>query len=149
MSWTQVYVTGLSQTASPSDEDLEGLLDGWYDLSSDSDLLWAGPGTTLVKRDKDSGVCRGFAFLAFFSMQGASIAVDRINNGVPRGDTRGVQLQAELSKPKTKTKKAPAGQPGADHSDIRLRHKRKAPVRKHPVLVSSDKKRTGLGNKTV
>lgn len=148
MSWTQVYVTGLSQTAAPSDEDLEGLLEAWYDLSSDSDIMWAGPGTTLVKRDKDSGVCRGFAFLAFFSMQGASLAVDRINNGVPRGDTQGVQLHAELSKTKTKAKKEQAGQAGADHSDIRLRHKRKAPVRKHPVLISSDKTKTGLGNKT-
>jgi hypothetical protein len=165
MSWTQVYVTGLSQTTEPSDEELEGLLDARYNLSSTEDsITWAGPGTTLVKRDNDT-VCRGYAFLAFFSPHGASFAVDRINGYSGRGDAEDSavhddyltssllppQLRAELSKPKAKSgRKKQTNDPGqgADHKDVGFRRKRAAPVRKHPVIISSNKSKTGLGNKT-
>jgi RNA recognition motif-containing protein len=176
MSWTQVYVTGLSQTTEPSDQALEGLFEARYHLSStDSDMNWAGAGSTLVKRDKETGQCRGYAFLAFFSAEGAAIAVERINSNQYTDDllvphrrdeaeevtdtaaAHGVQpqsllplhLRAELSKPKSKGKKkqTESGQQG-DNSDIRLRRKRTAPARKHPVITSSDKSRTGVGNKT-
>jgi RNA recognition motif-containing protein len=181
MSWTQVYVTGLSQTTDPSDEALEELFEARYHLSStDTDMTWAGAGSTLVKRDKNTGQCRGYAFLAFFSAGGAAIAVERINsnhftyNVEPRNkgneeedtdaeaDTDALpavqsksllplNLRAELSKLKSKGKKKPTGNSSeqqGDYSDIRLRRKRTAPARKHPVITSSDKSRTGVGNKT-
>lgn len=164
MSWTQVYVTGLSQTNDPSDEELEGLLDARYGLSSSEDMMtWAGPGTTLIKRDKDTDACRGYAFLAFFSSQGASIAVNKIN-GYSRQenadeevhDDDGLissllppQLRAELSKPNAKSgRKKQTNEQGGDYSDLRLRRQRGAAVRKHPVIINSDKTKTGLGNKT-
>jgi hypothetical protein len=168
MSWTQVYVTGLAQTNDPSDEELEGLLDARYSLSSSEDMMtWAGPGTTLIKRDKDTDACRGYAFLAFFSSHGASIAVDRINDYYSRqrdieeeavheddltsSSLLPPQLRAELSKPNAKSgRKKQTNDPGQgeDHSDLRLRRKRAAAVRKHPVIVSSNGSKTGLGNKT-
>lgn len=187
MSWTQVYVTGLSQTNDPTDEELEGLLDARYSLSAATEednnnmsMTWAGPGSTLVKRDKDTGACRGYAFLSFFSAHGASIAVDRINDysyssrqREGAGDEYEVhaagndnvddddddpslllprQLRAELSKPNAKSGRKKqtnneSGQ-GEDHSDLRLRRKRAPAVRKHPVIMNSDKTKTGLGNKT-
>jgi RNA recognition motif-containing protein len=191
MSWTQVYVTGLSQTNDPTDEELEGLLDARYSLSAaatateednnnNMSMTWAGPGSTLVKRDKNTGACRGYAFLSFFSTHGASIAVDRINDysyssrqREGAGDEYEVhaagndnvddddddpslllprQLRAELSKPNAKSGRKKqtnneSGQ-GEDHSDLRLRRKRAPAVRKHPVIMNSDKTKTGLGNKT-
>jgi hypothetical protein len=164
MSWTQVYVTGLSQTNDPSDEELEGLLDARYSLSSSEDMMtWAGPGTTLVKRDKETDACRGYAFLAFLSSQGASIAVDRINGYSRQSDSNEEgtvhdddlnlsllppQLRAELSKPNAKSGRKKQTNDSGDYSDLRFRRKRAAAVRKHPVIINSDKSKTGLGNKT-
>jgi RNA recognition motif-containing protein len=155
MSWTQVYVTGLSRTVDPTDEKLEELLDKRYGLTAADPhvVLWAGPGTTLVKREDDTGVCRGYAFLAFYSDEGAAIAVDRINSKSEIGDeSSGLppQLVAELSKPKNrKQKKKPQDRDSSENlPDTRLRRKRRAPVRKHPVIISSDRTKTGLGNKT-
>lgn len=157
MSWTQVYVSGLSLSVDPTDEELETLLDARYGLTIDPDgsLLWAGLGSTLVKRD-EAGFCRGYAFLAFYSADGAAIIIERINNGAgtttsTEGGALPTNLQAELSIPKTgkKGKKQQQQQgSGADTSDIRMRRNRKAPVRKHPVIISSNGKKTGLGNKT-
>jgi RNA recognition motif-containing protein len=154
MSWTQVYVTGLAETVEPTDEEIEDLFDARFGLTTidPHTVLWAGPGTTLVKRDEDTGVCRGYAFLAFYSTDGAAIVVDRINNeSEVQEDSSGLppQLVAELSKPKSKQKK---GQQGRDSSenlpDMRLRRQRKAPIRKHPVIISSNGTKTNLGNKT-
>lgn len=144
MSWTQVYVMGLSRSVDPSDEDIEAMLDERYSLSNDANLVWAGPGTTLIKRD-DKGNCRGFAFLTFYSSDGATIVIDRINDG-------GL-LQAELSDPKSakEKKKNSGGGSGTrnnDLPDLRLKRQRGQPVRKHPVITSSNGKKTNLGSKT-
>jgi RNA recognition motif-containing protein len=155
MSWTQVYVSGLSRTVDPTDEELEELLDKRYGLTTADPhvVLWAGPGTTLVKREDDTGVCRGYAFLVFYSDGGAAIAVDRINSISETGDeSSGLppQLVAELSKPKNRQpkKKGQGGGPSENLPDNRVRRKRRAPVSKHPVIISSDRSKTGLGNKT-
>ena len=76
-SWTQVYIKGLAESTHPTDEQLEEGLDARYELSNHPDLAWAGPGSTIVKRT-DQGVCRGYAFLCFFSAEGATKAVERI-----------------------------------------------------------------------
>ena len=166
MSWTQVHISGLSRSIDPSDEDIETMFESKYNLTNSDDILWAGPGTTLIKRD-DKGSCRGFAFLTFYSTEGASTVVDRINNGIITTDSMAVnkggtcggnniarpwQLRAELSNPKAtkERKKGKDRQRGEsnDLSDLRLRRQRKAPIRKHPVITSSDGSKTNLGNKT-
>ena len=167
MSWTQVYVTGLAQTVEPSDEDLEHHLAERYNLRGDDGdetgsvptIRWAGPGTTLFKRDKTNNACRGYAFICFLSLESAEVVVERINSNhyarEPPADSIATAtlppvLRAELSKPqKPKPRKKKDGHnTNNDGSDIRLRRRRAAPIRKHPVIVSSDKKKTGLGNKT-
>jgi hypothetical protein len=161
MSFTQVYVSGLSKSIHPSDEEIENLFVAAYNLDTDEALLWAGPETTLVKRVQ--GACRGFAFLTFYSADGAAIVVDRINSGVGSGDgdnnTSGdgstsstctglpSQLRAEISNPKA-SKKSKGQKSDINLPDLRLRRMRKAPVRKHPVITNSDGTRTNLGNKT-
>ena len=155
MSWTQVYVTGLSRSADPSDEEIEINLCQKYSLD-DADsggvpIMWAGAGSTLIKRD-DNGCCRGFAFLSFYSKEGSLIVVDRINNNEcdTGNDDDGIRLRAELSNPKGgKEKKKKGGNKKEEHlPDLRLRKQRTQPIRKHPVITSSDGKRTNLGNKT-
>lgn len=164
MSWTQVYVTGLARAINPSDEEIESYLSQRYSLAGTSNndssgddttdnLMWAGEGSTLIKRD-ESGCCRGFAFLTFYSVDGAMLAIDRINNDSSSnesglyGDER-LLLRAELSNSKGGTKKKSNKKINEDNlPDLRLRRQRKAPVRKHPVITSSNGKRTNLGNKT-
>jgi RNA recognition motif-containing protein len=149
MSWTQIHVSGLSETTSPDDEELERLLQERYKLEEDSELTWAGPGTTLIKRDKDTQACRGYCFLCFLSLQGASNAIEKINafwEEDQYGEGLPPQLHAELSQPKAKAKKQT--NEANSHGDVRLRRKRKESVMKHPVIVSSNKVKTGLGNKT-
>ena len=170
MSWTQVYVTGLARAVNPSDEEIEAYLCKRYSLTdaansnsigddntaatiNNNNLMWAGEGSTLIKRD-DNGCCRGFAFLTFYSVDGAMIAIDRINNDVSTsesGDDR-ISLRAELSNPKgggKNNKKSNKKNNNEDNlPDLRLRRQRKLPIRKHPVVTSSDGKRTNLGNKT-
>ena len=180
MSWTQVYITGLDKSIDPTDDIIEQLLDKGYKLSNDDILCWAGYGTTLVKRNETTGTCRGFAFLAFFSKEGALIAIDRINNNCQACDGEDdannnnvdgkmvdgdstisddpklpTTLRAELSNPKngnkSKKKKSNNNYNGGECSnlpDVRLRRQRAPPIRKHPVITSSDGKRTNLGNKT-
>lgn len=165
MSWTQVYVTGLTRAINPSDEEIEAHLCKRYSLTdaansnsigddntaatiNNDNLMWAGEGSTLIKRD-DSGCCRGFAFLTFYSVDGAMIAIDRINNDVStsESDDDRISLRAELSNPKN-NKKSNKKNNEDNLSDLRLRRQRKLPIRKHPVVTSSDGKRTNLGNKT-
>lgn len=135
-SWTQVYVAGISKGIIPTDQEIETNLVRKYNLSDDF-ILWAGEGTTLIKRDAQ-GTCRGFAFLSFYSLESASEVIERINaDGI---------LKAELSQPKEKKKKTDGDDKGLH--DLRLRRQRKKPVRKHPVITSSNGKRTNLGNKT-
>ena len=86
-SWTQVYIKGLAESTDPSDEQLEEALDARYELSMHPELAWAGPGSTIVKRT-DQGVCRGYAFLCFFSAEGATVAVERI-------ESKNLQLQLQ------------------------------------------------------
>lgn len=172
MSWTQVYVTGLAQTVEPCDDDLEDLLAKRYCLDNhhhgdDNDNLphvdWAGPGTSLFKRDPTTNASRGYAFLSFLTLESAETMVARINNHTtedPAADATTSSnstelllppnLRAELSKPKPKNKsnKKKNSNDKEDLADVRLRRKRAPPIRKHPVIVSSDKKKTGLGNKT-
>uniref|UniRef100_A0A7S4AHZ3 RRM domain-containing protein n=1 Tax=Pseudo-nitzschia australis TaxID=44445 RepID=A0A7S4AHZ3_9STRA len=166
MSWTQVYVRGLSRSLDPSDEEIENLLNERYNLTSDT-AMWAGPGTTLIKRD-EMGFCRGYIFLSFYSAEGAAVVVDRVNGGC-RNDNGSVsvnvdidietdtklplQLHAELSNPKPKAKNGKNANKGRNQDNsnddhIRLRSKRKAPIRKHPVIISSNGTKTNLGNKT-
>lgn len=165
MSWTQVYVTGLARAINPSDEEIEAYLSLRYSLtgtsnsnsSSEDDttdnLMWAGEGSTLIKRD-ESGCCRGFAFLTFYSVDGAMVAIDRINTDSSSSNESDdgsdhLTLRAELSNPKGGTKKKSNKKNNEDNlRDLRLRRQRKAPIRKHPVITSSDGKRTNLGNKT-
>ena len=171
MSWTQVYVTGLARAVNPSDEEIEAYLCKRYSLTdaansnsigddntaatiNNDNLMWAGEGSTLIKRD-DSGCCRGFAFLTFYSVDGAMIIIDRINNNISNNrsgdDGDNLSLRAELSNPKqggNKRRNNKKNNNEADLCDLRLRRQRKPPVRKHPVVTSSDGKRTNLGNKT-
>mmetsp|Transcript_12218 Transcript_12218/g.20119 ORF Transcript_12218/g.20119 Transcript_12218/m.20119 type:complete len:164 (-) Transcript_12218:3487-3978(-) len=162
MSWTQVYVTGLARAINPSDEEIEAYLCKRYSLAVTADdsnsgddaagnIMWAGEGSTLIKRD-ESGCCRGFAFLTFLSVDGAMMIIDRINNGNSEESDNGgdhMTLRAELSNPKGGTKKKSNKKNNDDNlPDLRLRRQRKLPVRKHPVITSSDGKRTNLGNKT-
>lgn len=185
-SWTQVYISGLSKSINPSDEEIEDYLNKCYSLdgvgndnsndeddgcsgehvnSSDQDgitnsnssvsknLMWAGPGSTLIKRD-DNGCCRGFAFLTFYSMDGALLAIDRINNDIRSSSdatlsitSNKMRLRAELSNPTSSKKKGgkkKKNDGGENLTDLRLRRQRKQPVRKHPVITSSDGKRTNL-----
>ena len=77
--------------------------------------------------------------------------IDRINND--NSDNNGgdhTMLRAELSNPKGGTKKKSSKKNNNEDNlpDLRLRRQRKLPVRKHPVITSSDGKRTNLGNKT-
>lgn len=156
MSWTQVYVRGLSRSLDPSDEEIENLLNERYNLTSDT-AMWAGPDTTLIKRD-EMGFCRGYVFISFYSVEGAAVIVDRVNSGCKndngnvniKTDTKlPLQLHAELSNPKAKDgKKANKSQNQDNDNHIRLRRQRKAPIRKHPVIVSSNGTKTNLGNKT-
>ena len=187
-SWTQVYISGLSKSINPSDEEIEDYLnkcycldgggndnhnndddgsgsgehvnsndqDGIISSNSSKNLMWAGPGSTLIKRD-DNGCCRGFAFLTFYSMDGALLAIDRINNDIrsssdanPSITSNNMRLRAELSNPTSSKKKGgkKKNDGGENLTDLRLRRQRKQPVRKHPVITSSDGKRTNLGNKT-
>lgn len=165
MSWTQVYVTGLARAVNPSDEEIEAYLCKRYSLTdaansnsigddntaatiNNDNLMWAGEGSTLIKRD-DSGCCRGFAFLTFYSVDGAMIAIDRINNDVStsESDDDRISLRAELSNPKN-NKKSNKKNNEDNLPDLRLRRQRKLPIRKHPVVTSSDGKRTNFGNKT-
>lgn len=136
--WTQVYLGGLNQTAQPTDLELEHLWEQRWDLSQEQ-FTWAGPGSSVVKR-ADDGVCRGFAFLSFYSLAGAMCALDVINHHEQS------QCQAELCKPKRK--KPAKAETGQNLPNLRLRRQRKAPVAKHPVIVSSNGKKTGLGSKT-
>ena len=113
MSYTQVYVTGLARAINPSDEEIEAYLCKRYSLAggtadddnsnngddntADNKIMWAGEGSTLIKRD-ENGCCRGFAFLTFFSVDGAMMIIDRINND--NSDNNGgdhTMLRAELS----------------------------------------------------
>jgi hypothetical protein len=156
MAWIQVYIKGLSRSTDPSNEVIENLLNARYNLIDDA-ILWAGPDTTLVKRD-EKGSCRGYAFLAFYSAEGAAIVADRINNGHNSnssdivGGLIPLQLRAELSNPKAakERKKVKGGQNDESKNvhDLRLRRQRKPPIRKHPVIISSDRIKTNLGNKT-
>lgn len=77
------------------------------------------------------------------------IAIDRINNDVSlsESDDDRISLRAELSNPKN-NKKSNKKNNEDNLPDLRLRRQRKLPIRKHPVVTSSDGKRTNLGNKT-
>ena len=152
MSWTQIHISGLNRSIEPADEVIEQLLDERYQLSSDDSILWAGVGTTLIKRD-DHGTSRGLAFMSFYSRDGALCAIEKINNY--KHDTEStttsqlpIPLHAEISNPKTKKKKNNRDNKEEDLPDLRIRRQRAPPIRKHPVIISSDGKRTNLGNKT-
>ena len=69
------------------------------------------------------------------------------------GDDDGLlpsHLHAEMSTPGKKSNKntsdATAKKKCNDLPDLRLRRQRKQPVRKHPVIISSNGKRTNLSN---
>ena len=136
--WSQVYISGLAPTSEPNNDDLETMLEEQYDLMTDTDLLWAGPGSSIIKRGED-GTCRGYAFLSFYSLEGATRAIEKIN-------ATGL-LKAEPSSLKKKPKKKETRET-EDLRNIRLRRQRKAPVAKHPVVVSSNGRRTNLRKKT-
>jgi len=155
MSWTQVYISGLPKSITPSDTEIEEFLSQRYCIENDEDnnIMWAGPGSTLIKRD-EGACCRGFAFLTFYSLDGAMTVIARINNDTDEyEDGTSIscnRLKAELSNPKGSAKKGKnkSKDNGQDLHDLRLRRQRKKPVGKHPVITSSDGKKTNLGNKT-
>ena len=130
MSWTQVHVSGFPQTVDPTDEELEQTLTRDYDLATFS---WAGEGTTVVKRHVNNNNCRGYCFLSFLTISGATLAVQHINATT----TKTFLLKAELSQPKKQPKEKKKEDIG-DTRNLRIRRQRGQPVRKHPVLVSSD-----------
>ncbi|OEU15059.1 hypothetical protein FRACYDRAFT_239741 [Fragilariopsis cylindrus CCMP1102] len=153
MSWTQVYVTGLSKSINPSDMEIENILNTRYDLTilntrydltdDDNNVMWAGFESTLIKRDFFHSFQKR-ELLLFPSPSNSS--GDIINNNFPLQ-----QLKAELSNPKgakDKNKNNKGTTKSQDLPDLRLRSKRKKPVRKHPVIISSDKTKTNQGNKT-
>lgn len=75
------------------------------------------------------------------------LVMERINNcTMTIEETTEIQLRAEVSIPKKKPKKE--GDVGKELPDLRCKRQRGAPVRKHPVIRSSDGKKTNLGNKT-
>eukprot|EP00558_Chaetoceros_sp_UNC1202_P004535 CAMPEP_0197235612 /NCGR_PEP_ID=MMETSP1429-20130617/2997_1 /TAXON_ID=49237 /ORGANISM="Chaetoceros sp., Strain UNC1202" /LENGTH=155 /DNA_ID=CAMNT_0042694241 /DNA_START=1 /DNA_END=466 /DNA_ORIENTATION=+ len=128
-----------------------------FNLSNDHSLVWAGPGTTLIKRD-EGGSCRGFAFLTFYSKDGADNIVDRINNGSEgsNDDSEKVknypfQLTAELSNPKgAKERKKAKGQDGSSSAhlpDIRIKKQRRAPIGNTLLLPAQTEKERILGIK--
>ena len=218
-SWTQVYITGLNRSISPSDEEIEIALDLRFGLSSiihrgycsggrgstksegsrrmvagvaeeeeggrgGSSRGWAGYGTTIIKRlTNDDRCCRGYAFLSFFTREAALIAIERINNseycnnksddvddesiihGVVVSNHRLPKLRAEMvnnassTTSTTKERKQRNGNTKNDDEtnnasspsllpDLRLKRRRKKPIGKHPVIISSNGRRTNLGNKT-
>ena len=162
MPWTQVYIGGLPRSLDPSDAEIEDILKERFGLSSEggTSSSWAGPGTTIVKRDNDKGFCRGFAFLIFNSREGATSFVNMVNNSESNSNNERLSttsigerlpwdgLKAELSQPKGAKKSTKKKQDQQqDLSDLRLRRQRKAPIRKHPVIVSSNGKRSNQGNK--
>jgi RNA recognition motif-containing protein len=136
---------------------------------------WAGYGTTIIKRDTE-GKCRGFAFVSFHSNESATMFVDRVNNyysnsNINKNNNHTVldeeqghatritvdnddgllpsHLHAEMSTPGKKSNKnntSDATAKSNDLPDLRLRRQRKQPVRKHPVIISSNGKRTNLSN---
>jgi RNA recognition motif-containing protein len=175
-SWTQVYVTGLSRSINPTDDEIESMLDTRYHLSSLSPSMsestkdgkeekvgtscggWAGQGTTIIKRDGE-GKCRGFAFVSFHSYESASNFIDRSKShnswtntmeehGHAASDGQVLpQFQhAEMSNPGKGTAKNKKKEEDTHLPDLRLRRQRKQPVRKHPVVISSNGKRTNLSN---
>ena len=159
-----MYIKGLSETVYPDNDHLDDLLEHRYGFS---DLTWAGPGSTIVKRSAD-GACRGYAFVSFLTPEGAAQAVVQINEyavidqhrvlptiDTVDGDESSQQLPVSISaalctsKPKKKKEQKSATSQQHKSSDYtRFRRQRGAPVRKHPVIRSSDGTRTGLGNKT-
>ena len=152
-SWTQVYITGLSRSITPTDAEIETMLDDRYQLSSlassSPSCGWAGSGTTVIKRDGE-GKCRGFAFVSFHSYESASIFIDQMNNN-NKNSIKDIILHAEMSTPGKKVNMRDGGaknkkkmEDGNYLPDLRLRRQRKQPVRKHPVIVSSNGKRTNL-----
>jgi len=130
-SWTQVHVSGLD-AASLSLESFELALSSLFVHEDD---LWAGPGTTILKQARNSN--NAYCFIAFYSLQGAVNAVERLNsyNG---NDQRLLNLQADLSQPKPKkATKSQQNQQQQTDDNIRLRRKRAPPAPKHPIRQSS------------
>jgi len=132
-SWTQVHLSGLD-AAPLSLESFELALSS---LFVDEDDLWAGPGTTILKQARNSN--NAYCFIAFYSLQGAVKAVERLN-GYNGNDERLLNLRAELSQPKPKkATKSQHNQQQKQQTDdnIRLRRKRAPPAPKHPIRRSS------------
>lgn len=134
---------------------------------------WAGYGTTIIKRLTNTDCCRGYAFLSFFTREAALVVIERINseynnhsnNECIHGvSTQLPELRAEMvnvsstssSTPATKEKKQRnSNNKKKDNEvalsllpDLRLKRQRKKPIGKHPVIISSNGRRTNLGNKT-
>jgi len=88
--------------------------------------------------------------MSFYSKDGALCALEKINNYNHDTSTSTPQLptslHAEISNSKGKKKKKDNKE--EDLPDLRIRRQRAPPIRKHPVITSSDGKRTNLGNKT-
>jgi hypothetical protein len=137
---------------------------------------WAGYGTTIIKRSltKDSDgdcCCRGYAFLSFFTREAALIAIERINSeyyinnnynnnnnnkhfscnndsddgNLVASTNQLPKLRAEMVNASTTTA---ANETKQSLPDLRLKRQRKKPIGKHPVIISSNGRRTNLGNKT-
>lgn len=197
--WTQVYLNGLNkpqiakmkahvtkatsravigddETSIDGDMDIVHMVEYFltlqYHLTCDAPYYWAGPGSTVLKQTKMKGGSGSYyAFLAFFTIDGARQAIETINNNYNNNHNNhnhnnnsnnqhesasAEQLHAELCQPKPKKTTSKNGSVRSSNSNtnnnidhhVRLRRQRKAPVAKHPVRISSSGKKTNLGNKT-
>jgi hypothetical protein len=120
-------------------------------ISSDVYFSWVGQGSTILKQSKSrvgggsggKGQRRQYGFLAFYSREGATRAMECINTYT--GHNQLLQsMQAEISTSNNSPTKKQLGRGPKNNSDrnnndnhIRLRRQRAPPAPKHPVKKSS------------
>jgi hypothetical protein len=139
MSWVQVHVSGIHQDLTLDDDAIEERMNQDLSLSDNVELCWAGPGTSIWKRN-DNNELRGYGFLSFLSHQGAIMMIEQINASAAEDTCSDMgKLSAELSQPKKKQANKKQTNQQTNSSNLRLRRQRAQPAGKHPVRSSSDK----------
>jgi RNA recognition motif-containing protein len=121
--FTQVHVTGI-----PPDADEDAIDATFLTILVDREEMgWCD---TRVMRDKDSGVCRGYCFLSFFSKAQAEAAINVLNDsGIHMAES---PLAAQLSVAKKQGNSKPKGGQ-EDLPDLQRRRKTHPSQPKHPV----------------
>lgn len=84
--------------------------------------------TCTVLRNKETGACKGYCFLAFSSRSAAEAAMHTLNAGV---EVAGAKVKAQISQPKERQAKPKDA--GEDLHDLRLRRQRYQPPSKHAI----------------